>query len=614
MTNETHNNQALNPSLGVARGRQKAMMTNQPKRRTGLSLAVAVAGMLAADAGAVSFQKGELSGSWDTTLSYGASWRVEDRDEENIGKANNNPLVFTLPRDQQIQAPGRWSVNSDDGNLNYDDGDLISHAVKVTSELALDWRNYGAFFRVSGFYDFENEEKDELSEVAKELVGSDFTLLDAYVYGHWDLDGHGANLRLGRQVISWGENTFIQGGINVINPVDVSKLRIAGAELREAFLPVDSVWGSIDLTQNLTAEGFYLFEFEQIDPDPAGTFFSTNDFAVPGGEFVMLGFGLFDERTPGLTVDRSPSRFPDESGQYGLALRYFSPELNFTEFGFYYINYHSRLPLISGISVTNTSPESGTYFVEYPEDIEAFAGSFNTMIGTIAVQGELTYRPDEPLQLDDVELLFAALSPLNALIPAPNNRFFSQLGEFPPGTEIRGWREFETSQAQVTVTKLFGPANPFGANEWVVLGEVGAKKVWDMPEKGDLRLNGPGTDLGGGPDVTDGFFRNPLTQPGGFADSFSWGYRLVTRIDYNSVFGTSWNLSPRIGFNHDVNGTSPGPGGAFIEGRKQLTLGLAGNYLNTWAFDVSYTRFFGSGEFNLLHDRDFVSASVQYSF
>lgn len=584
------------------------------KRRPGSLLAVAIAAGLAADAGAVSFQHGELSGSWDTTLSYGAAWRAEKRDPNNVGKANLNPAVGMLSREEQIEHPGRWSVNSDDGNLNYDRGDLISHAAKVTSELSLDWRNYGAFFRVTGFYDFENENKDELSDVAKELVGKDFTLLDAYVYGNWDLGGRAATMRVGRQVVSWGENTFIQGGINVINPVDVSKLRIAGAELREAFLPVDSVWGAFDLTDNLTVEGLYLLEFEQVDPDPTGTYFSDNDFAVPGGEFVMLGFGLAPELTPGLTVLRSPNRYPSESGQYGVALRYFSPDLNFTEFGLYYLNYHSRLPLISGISVTSPSPASGTYFVEYPEDIEVFAASFNTMIGTWALQGELSYRPDEPLQLDDVELLFAALSPLNALIPAPNNRFFSQLGQFPPGTEIRGWDTFETSQIQFTLSKVFGPGNPFGANQWVVLGEVGAKKVYDMPDKGDLRLNGPGTDLGGGPDVTDGFFRNPLTQEGGFADSFSWGYRLVSRVDYNSVWGTAWNLSPFLGYNHDVNGTSPGPGGNFIEGRKQLTLGLSGDYQSTWGFTVDYTRFFGSPEFNTLHDRDFVSAVVKYSF
>jgi len=584
-------------------------------RRTVLALAAVFAAGVSGAAGAVTFEKGELSGSWDTTLSYGASWRVEDRDPENIGKANNNPAVGLLPLQDQIDAPGRWSVNSDDGDLNYDQGDLISHAVKVTTELGLNWRNYGAFFRGTAFYDFENADNDKLTRVARdEFVGKRARLLDAYIYGDWDLGGHNATLRLGSQVVNWGESTFIQGGINVINPVDVSKLRIAGAELKEAFLPINMVWGKYELSQNLSVEGLYMFEFEQIDPDPAGTYFSDNDFATPGGQFVMLGFGLADEMTPGLTIDRAPNRYPSDQGQYGVALHYFAPNLNYTEFGLYALNYHSRLPYVNGTAVTNTSPESGNYFVTYPEDIKVFAASFNTMIGTWALQGELSHRPNMPLQVDDVELLFAALSPLNALIPAPNNRFLSQLGSFGPGQEISGIREESLSQIQFTLTKIIGPGNPFKADQWVLLGEAGATKVWDFPGKGDLRFNGPGTDLGGGPDVSDGYFRNPLTQDGGFADSFSWGYRILTRWDYNSVWGTAWNLSPFLAFNQDVSGTSPGPGGSFIEGRKQLTIGLKGDYLSKWGFDASYTRYFGSPEFNLLNDRDFVSAAVTYSF
>ena len=38
----------------------------------------------------------------------------------------------------------------------------------------------------------------------------------------------------------------------------------------------------------------------------------------------------------------------DDSGQYGAAFRMFAPGLNETEFGFYYLNYHSRLPTING--------------------------------------------------------------------------------------------------------------------------------------------------------------------------------------------------------------------------------------------------------------------------
>lgn len=585
------------------------------------ALAAVLAGVLASPAGGVEFQDGELSGNFDTTVSYGLSVRVEERDDNQIGKANLNPALTNLFLTNPVgnnaafrAAPGRYSVNSDDGDLNYDKGDLIANTLKVSHELTMDWRNFSAFFRGYYFYDFENDQKDELSDVAKQFVGSDAKLLDAWVQGDFEPGGTPVTVRLGRQVISWGESTFIQGGINVINPVDVSKIRLAGAELKEAFLPVDSIWGNVDLSDNVSLEGFYLFEFEQIDPDPAGTYFSTNDFAVPGGQFVMLGFGLVDEGTPGLTIPRADNVNPSKDDQYGVALRWFLPQLNDTELGFYYMNLHSRLPLISGTSVTNASPASGRYFVEYPEDIHTYGISWNSTLGNsgIAFQGEYTYRPNQPLQIDDVEVLFAALSPLNAGIPAPANRFLSQLGSVGFGEYVQGWDEHEVSQLQFTLTKAFGPGW-IGADQWIALGEAGFTYVHDLPPKDVLRYQGDGTDTGGGADVLSGLLRNPETETDGFADDFSWGYRALVRAEYLNAIGPI-NLAPRIAFNQDVSGTSPGPGGNFIEGRKSLTIAVSGDYLQKWSAEVAYTRFWGAEHYNLLSDRDFASLVIRYSF
>lgn len=609
---------------------------------------------------------GDWSLSIDTTLSYGASWRTEERDDRLVGKANLNPFVGTLDLQGRINAPGRWSINSDDGNLNYDKGDLISNAAKFTSDISFSYKDWGAFVRMTGFYDFENADNDRLSEVAKDFVGKRFRLLDAYVYKDFAVGERYGSVRLGRQVVSWGESTFIQQGINVINPVDVSKIRVAGAELKEAFLPIDMVSFNFDLTQNLSMEAVYMFEFEQTDPDPAGTYFSNNDFATPGSEYVALGFGIIPElsniagffNVPGaeglvsniakFNVPRTVGPGARDDGQFGVALRYYSEELNSTEFGLYYLNYHSRLPVLSGIAVGNpnaplaptlaaldlpsyltdptspyyafgpTSPNSATYFTEYPEDINLFGLSFNTTINALGVslQGELSYRDNVPLQFDDVELLFAALSPLNAAIPAEYDRFISQLGQFEPQDYIRGWQRHEVSQLQFTATKLFGPNDFFGTDQIVLLGEVGFTNVWDMPAPEVLRYQGPGTDVGGGPSTeAGGSGRNPVTEAREhFATPFSWGYRLITRFDYNNAFGTAWNLSPRLGFNHDVNGTTPGPGGNFIEDRKTVTIGVTATYLEKWSVDISHTRFSGAGIQNQLFDRDFASINVKYSF
>ena len=92
-------------------------------------------------------------------------------------------------------------------------------------------------------------------------------------------------------MVSWGESTFIQNGINVVNPVDVSRLRVAGAELKEAFLPTNMIWASTKFSDNLSMEAYYQFDWKPTEIDPSGTYFSSNDFASPGGTYIMLGFG-----------------------------------------------------------------------------------------------------------------------------------------------------------------------------------------------------------------------------------------------------------------------------------------------------------------------------------
>ncbi len=228
---------------------------------------------------------GEISGSFDTTISAGASWRVEKRDKDLIGLYNGG---------------NNYHVNGDDGNLNYDRG-LVSQVTKVLHELDLNYRNFGFFGRVHYFYDSENANKDELSGDAKEEIGAHVDILDAYFTGDFDMWDRFLNMRLGNQVLSWGESTFIQNGMNIINPVDVSMLRSPGSELKDALIPIPMVSGSLDIIENVSIAGFYQFAFEETEIDPAGTYFSVYDILGDGGEVLWLG----PEGTPGAGIPRS---------------------------------------------------------------------------------------------------------------------------------------------------------------------------------------------------------------------------------------------------------------------------------------------------------------------
>jgi len=669
--------------------------------RLGVVLPVLLAMLCGTPAAAFQFDFGEVEGSLDSTISYGMSWRMSDQDKDIIGLANGGRA---------------YSVNGDDGNLNYDRDDAFSSLAKITSDLDLRYGDFGLFVRGSAFYDFENNDEDrertKLSNDSKDLVGKDAELLDTYVWGNFEIADMPSQVRLGDQVLSWGESTFIQNGINIINPFDVSKLRVPGAELKEGLVPVGMVSASISPTENLTFEGFYQYDWEKVEIDPTGFYWSSNDIPGESGDRVLLGFGdwsdlgtswqglvipseVTDERF--MMVPRGSDEKPSDDGQFGLAMRVYAPGLNDTEFGFYFINYHSRLPTLSGVTGTangfasaagaattfanlqggNTVPGSiaagttaalntsaalgGTlgvaeatgaavgaanaltavlagdprtglpsaylineyaqtaqYKVEYPEDIKVYGVSFNTALDSIgaSLQGEYSYHQDAPLQVDDVELLLAALSPLgdiNPLFPFSDNQLTNgeNLGL---DTYVRGYEEKDVSQLQMTMTKLFGPT--FGADQFVMVGEAGVTHVHGMPSKSDMRFESAGTYVTGNSNQADpggAHAGKPAESSDAFADDTSWGYRLVGKMDFNNAIGAV-TLSPRIAWAHDVEGNTPGPGGSFIEDRKAVTYGIGASYQSTWSADLSYTDYFGANRYNLLNDRDFIALNIKYSF
>jgi hypothetical protein len=226
-------------------------------------------------------ETGEVIGSFDTTVSLGSSWRAQKRDPVLVGISNGGSAR---------------SNNEDDGNLNFNKHKNYSNLLKVTHELGLKHQNYGLFTRGTYFYDFAYSDRP-VSAVAgygargRDRVGSNGELLDLFVYGSFDLGGRKLNARLGQQVVSWGEGTFIPNGINVINPVDLARLRAPGSELKEAFVPQPMVWASHQLTDRLSVEAFYQIKHRRLVLDPRGTYFSTNDFISDDGDRAFVGFG-----------------------------------------------------------------------------------------------------------------------------------------------------------------------------------------------------------------------------------------------------------------------------------------------------------------------------------
>jgi len=629
--------------------------THQWQRWTKLPLAVAVAAGVSGQATAYSFYVGDVEAQFNTTLSAGAGWRVEDRDKRLIAQGNLGPEYTPGGSLSNI---GASTNNYDDGNLNFESGDTYSKIVKGNSELYLNYyvdnpylTRVGALLRGRYWYDFELKDENravdfvgqqrELNPEAKDNA-SGGEILDAYVFSDWYFGNVPVSLRYGKQVLSWGESTFIQGGINVINPVDVPAFRAPGSELKDALLPVEMFYMSAGITENVTVETFVQADWEPVRPDDCGTFFSTNDFAADGCGPVLLAGQKPDSEAfaQGFIAPRLGDDEADSKDQFGVAVRWYVPELNDSELGFYYIKYNSRLPYVSGL-VNNPSSPTATqqndpslpfssfpsYFIEYPENINLYGISINTTTpGGWSLGAEYSFRDNVPLQWNAFELIFGGLQQRGPdgqiLSDLERQRLEESNNANLAGKPVAGYDRFNVSQAQFTLIKFFDQV--MGASRLSLITEFGGTYVHDLPDYDEARYGRSGT-YGIGTLPLDGAnFTGDFCAAGanintnycnneGFTTDFSWGYRARLVWSYpNALAGV--NLSPQLAWSHDVEGYSPQPGGAFNEGSKALGLSLQAVYQNKITGNIGYTNFFGGKPYNELTDRDFVSASVSYSF
>lgn len=528
---------------------------------------------------AFNFGSGKLSGAMDTDLTYGLQYRTEDAAVENKGAYGNRALY-----------PDR--------------GDIFSNQVRASVTFALGWTdNYGALFRGNAFFDFESNDA-KLRGKAKNELESQENLTDAYVYAYFG-NNQQLMVRLGKQVISWGENTFIQGSLNDINTVNLNSLRQAGRELKDAFIGTEAVYVTYNFLENWTLEGFALLDFDPTVLDPMGSFWTTLDGAATGGGKDRDGNGVLGEPGPvpgsfgncvsydgvpcdllGGRLTRISDNEAGSSGQYGFALRRFLPKLfNGSEVGFYYQNLHDHAPMISGYRGT------GFYFLDYAEDIERWGASFNTNIAGWAIGGEYSFRNGAPIQL---------LSPLLASI-----------GAAPSGQYMKGYGEVDRHQVQFTFQRVWGVIHAIGADGSTTLAEVAYGWIDNLPaNKADL---------------FEGNVQAPAPNtPGAISNNFS-GLQILQNVTYEAALFNLIEVTPFVAYKWDIDGFSNELGGGklFVENRQALTLGVDFGYQGgRYKGGINWTIFSGrndernraGGRLNGNVDRDFVAISLGMSF
>ena len=687
-------------------------MINRSLRSLMIGSALAV-GLIATagTAQAVEYNFGEVKVNLDTTISVGVGMRTSGTDCTKVATDNGGCTT---------ESGLSSGVNNDDGDINNGQWRPYSTIAKVTSELQLNWQNYGAFIRSKAYYDYwgANEVGEHSSGYGTRPLddawrgngvtnnnngaGHGFKLLDAFVYGNFDVVGQPLNVRLGNQVVNWGESLILQGGINSFLPIDVSAIRTPGAQLKDAYQPAPMIYAQLGLPGNFGIEAFYEFAWARTTLDSCGTFFSGSDAYCEGGAYVMNVFeynhpvpalgGIPSQAYQGVIVPRIASEYARNSGQWGVKGSYYADWLNDgTDMGLYYTSFHANLPIgtftaagvpgsdaaqaCAGVGVPLVAPASTCFdpavsggvviaaahngnirtLAQYPEDIHMIGWSFNTtiagLLGGTALSGELAYSPNMPFQVADttINANSLAINKTDLLAYAAQNgmtlgQAITYVAANPATTYMTdgrplvaaggvnpGYDRHNVLTGQVYTISTLSPTNPvtdfLGADLLPLIANVGFQYLHGshpnlaVPMSGSYSSNGIVDYMLGNKTCPGGSAPTPnnlytLTCPGAqYATTFSWGYRLIAAPAYNNAFGTAWTITPSIQWAHDVHGYSAGPTGpGFIEGRKAITLGVAGSLQNTWNVSANWTSSFGNKLQNFMYDKDFAQFSVSYAF
>jgi hypothetical protein len=557
---------------------------------------------------------------FSSTISFGLQWRASKRSPTTIGNDNGGSVPTSAALGSQINGPGNDAaanpdfnfLNGDDGNLNYNRGDLVSAALKGTHEFGLKtpdgWR---ALARGTWVGDARagHTRRTELSDDAKDIAVRNFTMLDAWVSKDLKLGDRNSTVRLGNQVISWGEDIFIIGGINQINAFDLRKLHTPGTQVKEILRPAPMLSINTGLTDALSAEAYYQFKWNAFRFDPVGTFFSGADVVGAGQRpaFIpssLLGAppGTFGDRGAGIqngtnVVPFEADRVPPKGQQFGLAMR-IKPKGQDAEFALYYERYHDKLPFTTLFTdpfyLANYNVAGIGYFNEYGKDKNLFGASFNTKVGPVALGGEISYRPKDSVAIDPSVPLTGPYSIFDGATPGPtktvnaNNRI-----------TVRGYVEEKKYQAHLTALYFTEVNSPMGA----LVKALGAAEGTLLAEVAVTHY--PDLKLGTIPYLIFPSYASPTKT--------SWGYAAEFDLSYPHVWGTEWNLTQVTVFTHDVGGISPNTL-PFVKGRKSLFLGLNFDNSSVWKVQAGYTAFFGGGLNNIVRDRDNLAISMSYNF
>ena len=547
------------------------------KKQGGALRPAAFACALLASAGsqAFTFETESIKGNFDSTVTLGAGIRTRSPSCSLVTQGATGPGAR-----EGCLAP--TSMLGDQGNLNYGKGDFFTTYLKGSHELLLRMpSDVTAMARANWVRDFTSTHTtgiisattppnltDGLSDSARDDLEFKARLLDLWVSKGFQVGEQRARVRVGNQVVSWGESLFLPGGVNSTNAVDIMRLSQPGTQLKEVFLPAPMVSVASGVAPGVNVEAYVQTNWNKSYFPPTGSYWSVVNGLGKGAD----AYGLAD-------VDAS------NSGQWGAAVRW-EPKGTQLNLGAYFVKFHDKTPNFSF-----NADRNGAVGWTYAEDRKLFGVSANFPVGDWAVGTELSYRPRDAVAL-------------NALTGCA-----SQNGNC--------WVDEKRFQWHVTGLLSLTPNGTGGG----FLRVLGAQTATLLAEAVVIRYPNLRPTYGGDPISAGGWGWGTETDPtaapvpvgtktsSGFNFDFSWVY--------DGTLIPGWQMTPGLYYFQALSGRTPNASGLFMKGAKSANF-----YLNfaqnpaKWQFGFNYAVFRGgSSPFDQpLGDRDFVGMYLSRNF
>lgn len=554
------------------------------KRMLASAIALSALAILGGKALAFEFDTGnpDVSARWDNTVRYNLGVRVEGRDN-NIGN----------------------SAVSDEGTYSFDNGEVVTNRVDLLTELDVVYKKQMGF-RVSaaGWYDAAYGD-DSKSNPFPPLVAipsyvnrqyTDYTkkyyqgpgaeLLDAFVFGNFDLGTVPTSVKAGRHSLYWGESLFVNGNLHGIayaqNPLDLQKgFATPGSEAKELFRPLTQVSGQAQVTDTVSLAAQYFFEWEEFRYPEGGTYTGPVDFVFNGPERQFI---------PGLNFAANGGGInPPSSGEWGASGRWSPAWLDGTV-GLYYRNFTDKLPQVL---LTQVGLNRSIYNLLYKDDIDLWGISLAKNIGGVSVGAELSYRHNTPLNAQVLGVAVPSGRPEGGTTPGPVGDTFHGL------VNVLGI---------IPKTPLFDTANYAVELTW---------SQYDKVTSGGRLFNAEG--FGG---CT--FAGRPGDRTDGCSTKNYWGLALAFTPTWFQVY-PGVDLQAPITFATGLHGNAPVIFGG-NEDNGNYTIGIGADVYQKYRFDLKYIDWFGEYKSNgtavttqngfttLLSDRGFVSLTFKTTF